>query len=236
MYVCMYTHTHTHTHTQTHTHTHYIKLSSELHLHHYLSCFFRYPWLRLPRTRAFPLSRSLKVANIQEDLEKERRVKAEAAKKAREKEEAERRAAEVAAAAEAERKAAAAASAAEKERLRAEAEAARRKREQEDAERRKRDKENDERQRRELEQEIMKARVAAADATLGLAASDLLPRCVAARQPACFLPPHLIVLPWSTLLSLCDLASSFPQPRRTRQKKTKTEGLGAIGSSGPFLS
>jgi hypothetical protein len=44
-----------------------------------------------------------------------------------------------------------------------------------------------------LEQEIMKARVAAADATLGLAASDLLPRCVAGCPPASLLSastPH----------------------------------------------
>jgi hypothetical protein len=169
--------------------------------------------------------------NIQEDLEKERKVKAEAAKKAREKDEEARRAAEVAAAAEAERKAAAAASAAEKERLRAEAEAARRKREQEDEERRKREKENEERQRRELEQEIMKARVAAADATLGLAAYHLLPPCLS----ACLLPGSTPQSP-TFVCPPSPLPPSFPQLRRTRQKKSKTEGLGAIGSSGPYLS
>jgi hypothetical protein len=170
----------------------------------------------------FSLSRSLKVANIQEDLEKERKVKAEAANKAREKDEEERRAADVAAAAEAERKAAAAASAAEKERLLAEADATRRKREQEDAERRNTDKENEERQRRELEQEIMKARVAAADATLGLAACHLLPPYLPACQPAsCSLAPHLIVLPSSTLLSLWPplfLSYGGRDKRRARRK------------------
>jgi hypothetical protein len=129
-------------------------------------------------------------------------------------------------------KAAAAASAAKKERLRAEVEEARREREQEVEERRKNEKENEERLRRELEQEIMKARVAAADATLGLSACHLLPPICYPRScclsfaaslsatlglaachllppylpaclpAACCLAPHLKVLPSSTLLSL----------------------------------
>ena len=108
-------------------------------------------------------------------MEKDR----EAAKKAREKEEAKRRAAATAEAAEAERKAATAATAAEKERLHQQAEENRRKREREEEERRKREKQEEERQRRKLELEIREARVAAADATLGLAYPSLSV-CVAA--------------------------------------------------------
>ena len=133
----------------------------------------------------------------------------EAAKKAREEAEAKRRAAAAAEAAEAERKAAAAATAAEKERLRQQAEEDRRKREREEEERRKREKEADERQRRELEQEIMKARLAAEEATLGLAYQSLsafaisgLLVCSACRHS---LAPHLTPLgrghPWTPFCS-----------------------------------
>ena len=114
--------------------------------------------------------------NLQEDMERDR----EAAKKLREKEEERRRAAAAAELAEAERKAAAAATAAEKKK----AEEDRRKRAQEEEERRKREKEAEERQRRELEKEIMKARVAAAEATLGLT-RQLLPACVTAGLLIC---------------------------------------------------
>ena len=166
----------------------------------------------------------------------------EAAKKAREEAEAKRRAAAAAEAAEAERKAAAAATAAEKERLRQQAEEDRRKREREEEERRKREKEADERQRRELEQEIMKARLAAEEATLGLAYQSLsafaisgLLVCSACRHS---LAPHLTLLgrghPWDTLLFL--FTHPFSQPRRTRRKKSRTDELGATESSGPYSS
>ena len=133
----------------------------------------------------------------------------EAAQKAREEAEAKRRAAAAAEAAEAERKAAAAATAAEKERLRQQAEEDRQKREREEEERRKREKEADERQRRKLEQEIMKARVAAAEATLGLAYQSLSVFAIAGLLVCSVccdsLAPQLTRLgrghPWDTLCS-----------------------------------